>query len=393
MIRALWLTSWYPNKSDAMAGDFIQRHARAASLFCKIDVIHVEVDKNNVLMKNIDVEVKKQNNLCETIVLYKSFKNPFGKIVSLISYFRLFRKYVEQYIQAEGKPDVVHVHVPMKAGLIALWLKRKYNIPYVVTEHWTIYNDAAENAYRNRNAFFKLFTKKIFTNAERFLPVSNDLGKAVGQMVTPVSFSIIPNVADTNFFNDKFLRDENKNVFRFIHVSVLNHQKNPEGILRAYEKFCKEFSSTELVIVGDNFTQLEQYASELEIPVKNIFFKGLIPYEKVAEEMKRADALVMFSRFENLPCVIIEALCCGLPVISTNVGGIPELIDESNGILINNEDEDALLHSVQQLYLSYKNYDRHQIAETAQKNFSYQAVGEQIHDAYREVLSKISGKQ
>jgi glycosyltransferase involved in cell wall biosynthesis len=212
-------------------------------------------------------------------------------------------------------------------------------------------------------------------------------------MVTPVSFSIIPNVADTNFFNDKFLRDENKNVFRFIHVSVLNHQKNPEGILRAYEKFCKEFSSTELVIVGDNFTQLEQYASELEIPVKNIFFKGLIPYEKVAEEMKRADALVMFSRFENLPCVIIEALCCGLPVISTNVGGIPELIDESNGILINNEDEDALLHSVQQLYLSYKNYDRHQIAETAQKNFSYQAVGEQIHDAYREVLSKISGKQ
>jgi glycosyltransferase involved in cell wall biosynthesis len=96
---------------------------------------------------------------------------------------------------------------------------------------------------------------------------------------------------------------------------------------------------------------------------------------------------------KNLPCVIIEALCCGLPVISTNVGGIPELIDESNGILIKNEDEDALLHSMQQLYLSYKNYDRHQIAETAQKNFSYQTVGEQIHDAYREMLSKISGKQ
>src|SRR4051794_18252950 len=107
MIRALWLTSWYPNKSDKMTGDFIQRHARAASLFCKIDVIHVEVDKNKVLSKNIDVDIKKHNNLTETTILYKPINLPFaGKFFSLIDYFKLFKRYVEQYIEAEGKPDI-----------------------------------------------------------------------------------------------------------------------------------------------------------------------------------------------------------------------------------------------------------------------------------------------
>jgi len=394
MIKTLWLTSWYPNKSDAMTGDFIQRHARAASLFCEVDVVHVEADKKNVLQKNIDVEIKKENNLTETIVLYKSGSVPIvGKFFSFIHYFKIYRKYIKQYVRLKGKPDVVHVHVAMKAGIVALWLKKKYKVPFVITEHWTIYNAAAENAYRNRNAIFKFFTKKIFSNTEKFLPVSNDLGKAVQQMVAPVSFSVIPNVANTNFFNDKFPEENSKNIFRFLHVSVLNYQKNPEGILRVYAKFHKKFPSTELAIIGDNFEQLERYASELGIPVKNISFKGLISYEKVADEMKQCEALVMFSRFENLPCVIIEALCCGLPVISTNVGGIPELIDESNGSLINNGDEDALFHSMKQIYLNYKNYDRHKIAETAQKNFSYQTVGKKIYDVYGEVLNKISEKK
>ena len=66
------------------------------------------------------------------------------------------------------------------------------------------------------------------------------------------------------------------------------------------------------------------------------------------------------------------------------------MIDKSNGILINNEDEDALFHSMKQMYLNYKNYDKHTIAETAQKKFSFQTVGKQIHDAYCEVLGETS---
>ncbi|HXL58429.1 MAG TPA: glycosyltransferase, partial [Chitinophagaceae bacterium] len=147
MIKALWLTSWYPNKLDKMNGDFIQRHARAAALFCKVDVIHLEPDKHNILTQKIEVSAQTNGNLSETIVLYKLSKNIFtGKLFSFIRYVLLFKKYVQRYIALHGKPDIVHVHVPMKAGIVAWWLKRSHHIPYVVTEHWTIYNNMAEDA-------------------------------------------------------------------------------------------------------------------------------------------------------------------------------------------------------------------------------------------------------
>src|SRR5690349_1647869 len=127
MIRALWLTSWYPNKLDAVNGDFIQRHARAVALFSKVDVIHLEPDKNNVLSDRVEIWKATNGNLSETIVLYQLNNNfLFGKLISFKRYLSLFKKQIQQYISLYGKPDIIHVHVPVKAGIIALWMKRKY---------------------------------------------------------------------------------------------------------------------------------------------------------------------------------------------------------------------------------------------------------------------------
>jgi glycosyltransferase involved in cell wall biosynthesis len=291
-----------------------------------------------------------------------------------------------------GKPDIVHVHVPIKAGIVALWLKRTYDIPYVVTEHWAIYNNEAGDAYTKRNFLFKYYTKKILLNAATFLPVSSHLGKAIHQMVSVIPYTPVPNVADTNFFNDVCIKESRK-FFRFVHVSTLTYQKNPEGILRAYAKFCKQYPFTELVIVGKPCAPLAQYAKEVGIPHTNISFSGFISYEQVADVLKQSHAMIMFSRFENLPCVIIEALCCGLPVISTNAGGIPEIINESNGILINNEDEDALYKAMEQLHSKYDFYNRRSIAKEAQHRFSYSTVGKQIGKVYRKITANDSETQ
>ena len=243
MVKALWLTSWYPNKLDAMGGDFIQRHARAVSLFCKVDVMHLEADKNNELTQPVDISVNQNGNLSETIIIYKLNNTPLiGKIFSLIKYVRLFQKKLEAYISKNGKPDIVHVHVPMKAGIIALWLKRRYSIPYIVTEHWAIYNYTAVDAYPKRNYLFKYFTKKIIENTSAFLPVSKNLGEAVQKMVTPVGFTVIPNVADTDFFNNTISTASDKTGFIFVHVSTLKYQKNPQGILRVFAKLCSQYS-------------------------------------------------------------------------------------------------------------------------------------------------------
>jgi len=98
-----------------------------------------------------------------------------------------------------------------------------------------------------------------------------------------------------------------------------------------------------------------------------------------------ASVLVLFSRYENLPCVIIEALSCGLPVIATDVGGVSELVNENNGLLVRSEDEKDLTESMNDVMNNYKNYDREQIAAQAGERFSYATIGKQFNELYMEV--------
>lgn len=383
MINALWLTSWYPNELDAMNGDFIQRHAKAVSLFAKVTVIHAEPDFQHTMNERISDSMN--GNLREIITYYTVQKgfSFLSKIITGIRYKKLMKRQVKKYIHENGLPDIVHVHVPMKAGIIALWLKKKYAIPFVVTEHWAIYNDEATDKFSNRNLIFQFYTKKILQKCSLFLPVSGHLGKAVNEMVTKVAIKPVPNVADTDlFFYKRNTGNENK-LFTFIHVSTMKFQKNPRGIVQAFSIFQKKYTVSKLIMVGENFEPIETYANELNIPKENIEFTGLLSYPEVAQKMQHADAFILFSRFENLPCVIIEALCCGLPIISTDVGGIPELIDESNGLLMERDNENALQQSMETVYQSYAHYNREQISTNAIAKYSYQTIGKEICSVYK----------
>jgi glycosyltransferase involved in cell wall biosynthesis len=115
---------------------------------------------------------------------------------------------------------------------------------------------------------------------------------------------------------------------------------------------------------------------------------GEISYADVSQQMKMASAFVLFSRYENLPCVIIEALCCGLPVIATDVGGINELINMKNGILVRSENEEELVRAMDLMIDEYKNFDRDQISSDASERFNYSTIGKQFHDLYQQVLDK-----
>ncbi len=386
MNKALWLTSWYPNKLDAMNGDFIQRHARAVSLFAKVTVLHAEPDFQHT-MKG-EVSSTAERNLKETVLYYpvsQSFSF-LSKIITGIRYKRMMKAQVKKYIHENGLPDIVHVHVPMKAGIIALWLKKKYAIPFVVTEHWAIYNDEARDKFSGRNFIFKSYTKKILEKCNLFMPVSDHLGKAVNEIVTKVEYKAVPNVADAHLFFYKKKKEADNNIFTFIHVSTMKFQKNPRGIVHAFSLFAKENPLSKLIMVGENFEPVATYANELKIPSENVEFTGLLSYPEVAAKMQTADACILFSRFENLPCVIIEALCCGLPVISTDVGGISELINETNGILIKSDDENALLDSMQKLYSFNSNIDRENISAEAISKYNYETVGKEICEVYEKIL-------
>ena len=90
----------------------------------------------------------------------------------------------------------------------------------------------------------------------------------------------------------------------------------------------------------------------------------------------------MFSRFENFPCVIAEAMATGIPVISTNVGGIAEHVSALNGLLIANENVNELALALEKVAKGFVQFDQEQISSYTQAHFSYQKVGCAINCVY-----------
>lgn len=382
MKKILWLTSWYPNKLQPFNGDFIQRHACAASLYKPVHVIYVIKDENEQQTSDVTVERNTSGNLSEVIAYYKPFSigiKPLDKLFSLAKYIRIYRQLIRAFIAEHGLPAVVHVHVAMWAGVLANWIKKKYDINYLVTEHWSGYNAISHDNFYKKDFIFKRHAIRVLKNAMMLLPVSRQLGQLISTSIIPVTFEVVSNVVDTGCFSYSSTAITNR--FRFVHVSTMDCNKNPLKILQVFSSLLAYKPNCELVMVGPASNELKHNAEKLGL---NDFvqWKGEVQHHEVAVEMQHSSAMVMFSRYENQPCVILEALCCGLPVIATAVGGIPEIVDPSNGILIAPGDEHALLNAIIQMMDRYQDYNRFEISIKATALYNYKTIGKKMADLY-----------
>jgi glycosyltransferase involved in cell wall biosynthesis len=393
MRKILWLTSWYPNKMNPFSGDFIKRQAEAVSKYQPVDVLYVgKYFSESALDKTKFSGIEnKSENLKESILYYPSSETGdhiISKFKSLYTYFDNHIKFIKKLHARNDLPDLVHVQVAMKAGLVALYLKWRYNIPYVVTEHWTGYYRQAKDSLFKKSFIFRFLTRLILKNASAFLPVSEALGNQITQYWIQIPFLKIPNVVNTRFFYPPTMEPANR--FRFIHISSLIDQKNPEGIIRSFIELINLGHPAELVLVGPLRPRLNKIISICGLPPDKIYCTGEIPYDQVGIELRKSNAMVMFSNYENMPCVLLEALCSGIPVIATNVGGIPEVIQEDNGILISAGDENELLEAMKEMIRNHNKYDKTKISQKASAQFSFETVGKKITGVYDSVLKKYS---
>lgn len=386
-MNILWLCSWFPTARDRYEGDFIERHAQALALYASVDVIHVVQNPNLLQIAAPGKETTHKGNVTTTIYAapYPALGwAPWRKLLFNRRYLALLRSALQDYINSKGLPDMVHVHVPVKMGAGALWLNKQYNIPFVVTEHTSSYFDDIPGSYMHRNRYFRYITRKTFTSALAVSSVSGWLLQRLTELFSIRATTIIRNVVNTAHFH---YVPQSITPFRFIHVSMLVPLKNVAGILQALQQLLQQRSDWEMVIVGPAGNAMQQQVADMGL-AQHIRFTGALTYEQVATEMQQAGALVHFSKYENLPCVVNEALCCGLPVISSAVGGIPELVHDGNGILVPEGDTDALCKALLRYLINPEQFDRKAIAATAGQQFSYATIGREIQQLYRTVLKQ-----
>ena len=382
MRHILYLPSWFPTRKDLYPGDFIKRHAEAASLYNRITVFFTAVD-DKIMAPEI-AEEKTNENLSIYIFYYPSKNGVFSPVINGIKRFAALRK-MYQTVFGNSSPDLVHVHVAYPAGLFALYLKKRKGLAYIISEHDGIYMPGYDN-HHVPGQFEKKMVPVIYKNAKKVHAVSKDLAVSLVNLELAKDEPIvIPNVVKTEVFN--YRKKESSPVFNFIHISSLINQKNPEGMLKGLSLVRQERSDFIVKIIGPVNEKFRKLAKELSLD-KEVVFMGEIPYTEVANQLHISDAMIHFTRYETFGCVIAESLCCGIPVIVSDLAVTRELItDKVNGLLVRESDARDLADKI--LYFMTNNFhiNEHQVAEESQQKFNYRRVGKMFDEMYNSVIS------
>ena len=292
-------------------------------------------------------------------------------------------------LQREGwMPDLVQLNVIQKQGLLALWLKRRYGIPYVIIEHWTGY--LPQNMSVQPHGWHTRFMKNICRNAEVVMPVSNQLMQAMQVLGFQAKrWEKIDNVVDDFFFEPKAeCRDPKTKRKTLLNITCFDEpHKNVKGLLRAAKRLSEKRQDWQLVLVGTgvDYEDVRSYADTLQFPERLLRWTGELTPLQVAEEFDKADLFVLSSRFENAPVVISESLAKGVPVIATKVGGIPEMVDEHCGILVSPDNDDELEHAMETMLDHHTDYNPEYLRLQGAP-YSYQVVGCKLKEIYKRVF-------
>ena len=375
--KVLFISSWYPSVLKPTEGNFVQQHIRAAHLVADVALVHVVLSAKH---QELTHELKSAPYEEHLIYIPKS---TLPVIDFLINYFRVFSTYWKFAAQTRlGKPDLIHANVLYPIGLVGVLLKIRWRIALLFTEHWTCYHDYA---HPQPSRIQQFFMKWIGKRANLIMPVSLDLAAAMQYFGISTPMKVVPNVVDTKLFSA--LDKKPHSVFRFVHVSSLDpEQKNFHLLVRAFYQLKKQQPKVELHVVSDgDFAAYGTLIKGFDF-AKSIHFHGQHDSAGVSAILQFADALVLSSRFENLPCVLLEALSTGTPMIATNVGGVAEIIHQGNGILVPSEDENALLAAMTDI--QQRTYSAEEMHAEAKQKYSPTTISDLFLEAYQMVLQK-----
>jgi glycosyltransferase involved in cell wall biosynthesis len=271
-----------------------------------------------------------------------------------------------------------------RTALPALWLKFTKGIPYLITEHWSRYLPVNLRKGAFKGIFRKWFTKVAVRNAFAVTTVTENLAAAMQQLGLRNNYIVIPNVADINDFRP-LPEKVNGKLKNLVHVSCFDEPaKNIRGIINVVRQLAAERKDFRMEIIGDgrDYKAVKKYAEDSGELNTTIFFTGLLTGDELSSRMRHADAFVMFSNYENLPCTIIESLCSGVPVVSTDVGGISEHISDEFGILIRPGDEAGLKSALVSILNGQHEFNNKKMRAYSEENFSMESVGNRFATVY-----------
>jgi glycosyltransferase involved in cell wall biosynthesis len=378
-MHILIIPSWYGTNESPTLGSFFREQAIALKeqghtvSLAYTDIYNKLRDKYKGIKYCNDCGVNVYR-----IAKYKVPRSGF-KIYNYVFYKGIHEIY--KIISKEiGNVDIIHCHSAILSAYSGMKMSFKYDIPYVITEHYTGFARGLINGDKVS------LVKKVFDNANSIISVSNSLKNDIKKYTSNKNIKVIPNMIDTSRFIIGGENDVDK--FAFLAVCYLTYKKGIDILIKAFAIAFKDNNNVILRIGGDGeeLDNLRKLSIELGVDEK-IFFLGALSRDEVSEAMKKCDVFALPSRFETFGVVLIEALACGKPVISTRGEGPDDIIEEYNGMLVEKENVNELADAMKFIYTNKDKYNPIEIRKDCIERFSTQSVSKKIIDLYKEVLS------
>ncbi len=304
-----------------------------------------------------------------------------------LSKYEMWMKYgdfvLNTYIEKYGKPDLIHAHNMIYAGLTFTAIGKKNNIPVVITEH------SSQYIMGEVNNELKLKLSNTFNASDNFYAVSPELIKQLEQQFSlPVNkIKWLPNVLDDFIESKPLTIGKNKRQkVRFLNIANLITLKGQVELIKAFAKLSKDKDNVELIIAGEGELK-EELMHLIDVLHLNDKVKliGLISREEVITQLDDCDVFVLPSHYETFGVVLIEALSRSVPVISTYCGGPECIVNDSNGILVQPKNEQQLAEALLKMYYEHTKYNKEQLREDVIKQYGKAVFYKRVMDIYKAV--------
>jgi N-acetyl-alpha-D-glucosaminyl L-malate synthase BshA len=282
--------------------------------------------------------------------------------------------------------DLIHVHYSIPHSAAALLARGMAGVPYVVTLHGSdVTLLGSDPAYKPANNY-AIDSANSVTAVSRFMEEKARKGLGINKDI-----HVIPNFVDAELFAPapcEVIERRKERDIVVTHVSNFRPVKRIQDLVYAMNIVAKGAPYARLMLVGDgpDRHRIERLVNELKLQDRVLLtgFRSDIP-----NLFQCSDVAVLCSETESAPLTLLEALSCGLPVIATNVGGIPEIVtDGENGFLVQVKHPEGIAEKI--LELNNHKALRERLGLKARqnilRNYTAERVVRQYLDVYEEVL-------
>lgn len=314
--------------------------------------------KNDVDVVNIAVQGERINNFTQKKNISEELKRFFGILKELKQRLK-YNKY-----------DIVH----MNSSCSKTGLMRDLVMAYIVKKSGTqlLSHFRCDVTFMLKSRVSVLMFNKIVKLSDKVITLNKVSQKYIMDNLG-VKSVILPNYISDDYAREKekILNEEAK---RFIFVGHVTEEKGCDLIYNLAE----EFPEKEFVLVGHVSADFEKRQKS-----ENIILRGELPLDEVKDEYKKSDVFLFPTHTEGFPNVVSEAMACGMPIIATPVGAIPDMIEKEGGVIVPVNDKKAFVNAIKMI----DNIDiRRKMSEFNKnkvKKYTINTVMEQLFEIYK----------